>query len=136
MLWVILGSVAVMIAAGCSVAATRDSHRDIKSGKPTFHSVADVTGVWDRAKLDQLIGPRDGNDRYAVRADQVYDIPQTWWKRWLDNDFCDVSCVVLAVAVPCIFLWQPTLAIVLLAGSAAYVIIGYTTALVVVLRGN
>ena len=134
--WVILVSIAVVIAAGCSIGASRNSHRDITGGHPTFDSVADATGVWNPTRLDQLLGPRDTDNRYTATAEQVYGIPKTRWKRLFDNDLCDVGCIILALASPWCFQSQTALSIILLAISAAYVVMGYVGAVVVVIRNG
>ncbi len=136
MLWIILGSVGVVIAAGCSVGASRDSRRDITGGHPKFDSVADATGVWNRTRLDQLLGPRDSDDRYTATAEQVYSIPKTWWKRVFDNDLCDLGCIIIALASPWFFRSQTTLSTILLAIAACYLVIGYVGAVVVVSRNG
>jgi len=136
MLWVILGSVLVVIAAGCSIRASRDSRRDINTGRPSFYSVADATGIWSRTRLDQLLGPRDTDDRYTATSEQVYGIPQAWWKRFFDNDLCSLACILLAIAAPFCYRSQTVLSIGLLAISGSCVVISYVGAVVVILQSG
>jgi len=136
MLWFILGSVAVVIAAACSIWASRASRRDITGGHPKYASVADATGVWNRTRLDQLFGPRDSDDRYTATAEQVYGIPKTWWKRLFDNNLCDLGCIIIALASPWFFRSQTALSIVLLAIAGGYIAIGYVGAVVVVIKSG
>jgi hypothetical protein len=134
MLWILLGSVAVVVAAGCSIGASWDSRRDIARGRPTFHSVADATGIWSRMRLDQLLGPRDAEDRYTATSEQVHTIPRTRWKRLFDNDLSDLACILFAAASPFFYGSHTTLSISLLAIAGSYVGIGYVVAFVVVIR--
>lgn len=136
MLWIILGSITVAIAGGYSIGASRDSRRDIAGGHPSFDSVADATGIWNRTTLDQLLGPRDSDDRYTAAAEDVYGIPKTWWKLFFDNDLCDLASITLALASPWFFRSHTTLSIILLAIAAGYVVIGYAGAVVVVIRNG
>jgi hypothetical protein len=134
MLWVLLASIAVVVAAGTSLGASRDSRRDIDGGRPSFYSVADVTGIWSRPRLDRLLGPRDDDDRYRATTEQVYTIPQTLWKRLFDNDLCDLACILFAIVSPFLYQSQTALSLGLLVVSGAYIVTGYVGAIVVVVR--
>jgi hypothetical protein len=136
MVWVVLGAIAVIVGAGLSIAASRDSRRDVDRGQPSFYSVADVTGIWSRSRLDRLLGPRDADDRYSVTAEQVYAIPQTLWKRLFDNRPFDLACICVAIASPFLYGTQAALSVGLLALAGMYIATGYIGATVVVLRGR
>ena len=136
MLWVIVASVALIVAAGCSIAASLDSRRDIAGGQPSFYSDADVTGIWSRAKLDQLLGPRNADDRYTATSEQVDAIPQTLCKRYFDNGVSDLACILLAGVSPFVYGSQTALSLGLLAVSAVYIVTGYVVAVVVVIRAG
>jgi|GEM_PF-2708060 flagellar basal body-associated protein FliL len=132
MLWIILGSVAVTTAAGLSIAASIHSHRDIETGHPKFDSIADVTGIWDRSTFDQSLGPRDADDRYTVNPEAVYRIPQTLPKRLFDNVCGDVVSIGFALVSPVLFRSQPAVAVILLIIASTYMVVGYVSAIVVV----
>jgi hypothetical protein len=117
-----------------SIGASRGSRRDIGSGRPSFYSVADATGIWSRSRLDRLLGPRDANDRYTATAEQVDAIPQTLWKRLFDNGLCDLACILVATASPFLYGSQTVVSLGLLAVSGAYIAVGYVGAIVVVIR--
>lgn len=137
MLWMIIATVMVALAAGGSILATIGSRRDIASGNPTFDSVADVTGIWNRSELDRVLGPRDDEDRYCATAQQVYNIPPARWKWLLDNSWCDAVSLILALTAPVLYAMQsPGAGITLLGCSAAYQLIGYGSALVAVVRSR
>jgi hypothetical protein len=136
MLWFILLLAVVLFAAGLSLVATRDTRRDLATGRPTFDSVADATGIWNRSRLDDLVGPRDDDDRYVVSAEQVRDISPTWWKRWFDSDVADVGCIVLSLAAGLLFRSYPSVAWILIVVSAVYIGVGYFGGIIVVLRNR
>ena len=136
MLWFYILLAVVLVAAGASLVASRDTRRDLATGRPNFDSVADATGIWNRSRLDDLVGPRDGDDRYAVSAEIVRNIPPTWWKRWFDSDVADVGCVVLSLIGVSLIHSQPSIAWGLVAFSASYIIVAYLGGILVVLRNR
>ena len=133
MVWFFLILTAVVIAAGASLAASWNSRRDLASGRPSFHSVADLTGIRNRTRLDELFGPRDGEDRYTVNAEALQKVPRTKWKRWFDREGSDIGCIALALAAALLIRSLPSIAWGLLAVSAVYLILGYLGALIAVL---
>ena len=136
MLWFIVLFVFIVIAAGASLVVSRGSRNDLATGRPTFESVADLTGIWNRARLDELIGPCGDDDRYIVDAETVAKIPQTWWKRWFDRDLGDVGCIVLAIAAALLMHSNSLLAWCFVTVAAAYIVVGYIGGVAVVMRNR
>jgi hypothetical protein len=136
MLWFYLLLAVVLVAAAASLVASGNTRRDLATGRPTFDSVADATGIWNRSRLDELVGPRDGDDRYAVSAELVRNIPPTWWKRWFDSDVADIGSIALSLIGVFLVRSYPSIAWGLLAVSAAYIIVGYIGGVFVVLRNR
>lgn len=126
----------VLIAATASLVASRDTRRDLETGRPTFDSVADATGIWDRSRLDGLIGPRDGDDRYTASVQVVRSITPTWWKRWFDSNLADVGCIALSLIGASLMRSHASVAWGLVLVSAAYIFVGYIGGMVVVLRNR
>ncbi len=129
-------SAIVLVAAGASLVASRDTRRDLATGHPTFDSVADATGIWSRSRLDDLVGQRDEDDRYTVSAEMVYSIPMTWWKHWFDSDIADIGCIVLTLIGATQIRLHPPIAWSLVAVPAAYIVIGYVGGVLVVVRNR
>ena len=136
MLWFIVLFVFVVIAAGASLVASLGSRNDLATGRPTFESVADLTGIWNRARLDELIGPSGDDDRYIVDAETVAKIPRTRWKRWFDPGVGDVGCIVLAIAAALLMRSHSLLAWCFVSVAAAYIAVGYIGGVVVVMRNR
>lgn len=136
MAWMILGGLVVGAGAVFSLIASRNSRRDVASGHPTYESVADLTGVWDRSQLDERLGPRDHLDRYTATAAEVDQIPRAWWKLLLDTDAGDVFCLLMTIAAPLAYHSFPNAGLALLAAAATYCIAGYLTAIVFVVRSE
>ncbi len=134
MLWFFVLLAVVLVSAGASLAASRDTRRDLDTGRPTFDSVADATGIWNRSRLDDLVGPRDDDDRYTVNAEMVRNIPSTWWKRWFDSDVADVGCIILSLIAASLIRSHPPFAWGLVSVGAAYIGVGYLGGILVVLR--
>lgn len=137
MFWFIGLFAIVVISAGASLVASRDSRRNIASGNPTFASVADVTGIWNRERLDELIGPRDDDGRYNVGAETVAQLPRTRWKRWFDSDLGDVGCILLAVASAVLLTLSYSVAAwCVLSAAAIYIVAGYAGGTVMYMRSR
>ena len=86
MIWLIL---IVIVAAAMSLFGSLLSRRDIASGRPKYSSVGDFTGTWDRAKLEELLGKPDEEDRYDVRGKAL---PRVVWVRVFDTNIADFLC--------------------------------------------
>lgn len=136
MLWYFVLLAVVLVAAGFSLMASGHTRRDLATGRPTFDSVADATGIWNRSHLDDLIGVRDSDDRYTVSADEVRRIPQTFWKRYFDSDVADAGCIICSLIGAPLIRSYPAIAWGLAAVSAAYIVAGYVGAFVVVIRNR
>ena len=137
MLWFAALFFVVVILAGTSLAVSRDSRANVASGHPTFESVADITGIWNRQQLDDLLGPRDDADRYAVEPDTVAKLPRTWWKRWFDTDVIDVGCIVAAIVAAILLGCSYSVAAwCILSAAATYVVAGYVGGVVVYMRSR
>lgn len=135
MLWFLLAAGLVIIMAGASLQSSRNSHSDIKTGHPSFESIADVTGIWNRQELDEQFGPRDSQGRYRATPKETGRIAKPAWKRWLDSPAGDWIALGTALAAPLIYRLHSTSAVVLLSGTAAYLFAGYVAAAIVVIRG-
>lgn len=133
MVWLIVGCVILAAASCLQLIASRESRRDVASGHPSYDSVADITGLWDRRQLDELLGPRDENDRYTATAADIDRIPRTWWKQLFDSDAADYVCLLLAIVAPLVYRSSSEVAIALFAVPALYTLLGYQGAVSMVL---
>lgn len=136
MLWFLVLLAFVLIAAVASLVASKNTRRDLGTGRPRFNSVADSTGIWNRSRLDDLVGPRDDEDRYTVTADVVRSIPPTWWKRWFDGGPADVGCIVLSLIGLSLIDTVPALSWASVAASATYLGIGYVGGILIILQNR
>ncbi len=134
MLWILIGSVVVILGSGVSIWSSVRSRRDIATGRPRFESVADVTGIWKRETLDGILGPRDSEDRYRATSNQIHAIPKTAWKQLFDSELGDTATIIAAIISPLVYETNFALSLGLLSSSAAFIIIGYIGAVFVVVR--
>ncbi len=136
MLWIIIGSVCVALAAALSLWASYESRRDIAAGNPKFSSVADVTGIWRRSQLDAILGSRSADDRYAVTLEELSMVRRPGWKVWLDSEAGDAACIVVALLAPFVYDSSATLAVVPLVFAGLYQFVGYAWAICVMFRSG
>jgi len=97
MIYIVVLSVVVITAAVASLLGSWHTRRDITTGRPTYLSLADRTGIWDRNELARLLGPPDKDDRYPVTPRAAATLPRRIWVRVLDSALLDTGCIVLAV---------------------------------------
>ena len=136
MLWFILLFGVVTIASGASLASSLGSRREVATGRPSFESLADLTGIWDRERLESLVGPPHDDERYRADIESIAKIRRTWWKRWFDGELADAGCIGLAIIAACLIRSYPLLAWFVLAIPAVYLAISYLGGFVIVTRSR
>lgn len=105
-----LGSSLVSLWAGVH------TYRDLRTGRPSYESLADYTGVRDRQTLARWYGPPDSADRYDVIGKQIQ---VRWWVWWLDAIYLDVAFLVVSIVAVGVALWHFDLSFWILAGTVA-----------------
>jgi hypothetical protein len=136
MLWICVASALTVIAASASLWGAIDDRRDMKTGHPSFESLASYTGVWDRETLVRILGAPDENDRFPLPPDQIRELPITRLTRLFDSTTADVMSILLAVVAPILWTQNRTLAIGAAATAAGLQAIGYAIAAVVTYRSG
>lgn len=99
MFWII-SVVAVLVVISVLIALTSSFFcwSDIRSGNPHWDSVADLTGVWEREKLDGLLGKStDERGCYALTAEEAKRLPRTEWKQFVERPTVHIGVGVLAL---------------------------------------
>ncbi len=66
--WIVGIAVVVIFAGSASLLGSWHTRRDIATGRPSYLSLSDRTGIWDRKELARLYGEPDEEDRYTVSA--------------------------------------------------------------------
>ncbi len=94
MLWITLIAVMVILVATASLFGTWHTHRDVASGRPSYLSLADLTGIWDRRELARLCGPPDEDERYSVSLETAATLPRKKWLRYFDPPLLDLACIL------------------------------------------
>ena len=92
--WMILIAVVVILAGSTSLLGSWHTRRDIATGRPTYLSLSDRTGIWNRNEIAELYGEPDEDDRYTVSAAQVAGFPRRMWQRFFDSMLLDLVSVV------------------------------------------
>lgn len=130
--WVLAGITAVL--AAISLLASHYSRREVRTGRATAISLADLTGIFDRDALDALFGPADLDGRYPVSPEQVGQVRQPLWKRSFDNDVLDGLDLVTALLGATLVSRSTWVGGGLVAIAATHQIIGYVVAAQQILR--
>ena len=92
----VIVAVAIIGAGTASVVGSWHTRRDIATGRPSYLSLADYTGVWDRAELAEHCGQPNDEDRYTVSASEAAKVPGKLWLRLFDSVPLDLASVVAA----------------------------------------
>jgi hypothetical protein len=94
MLWITLIAAMVILAATASLFGSWHTRRDVASGRPSYLSLADLTGIWDRRELARLCGPPDEDDRYSLSVETAARLPRKKWLRYFDAPLLDLACIL------------------------------------------
>ena len=97
MFWTTAIAIAVIVGAATSLFGWWHTRRDIKSGRPSYLSLADLTGIWDRDALTRICGPPDHRDRYKVTPEMIARMPIRLWVRVFDTAALDLVSATGAV---------------------------------------
>ena len=92
--WIILSAVVVILAGSTSLLGSWHTRRDIATGRASYLSLSDRTGIWDRKELAELYGEPDEDDRYTVSAATVAGFPKRLWQRFFDSMLLDLASIV------------------------------------------
>lgn len=125
-IWVLAGI--TVLAAAIALLSSHYSRREVRTGRATAYSLADLTGICDRDALDALFGPAESDGRYAVSPEQVSQVRQPLWKRSLDNDVLDGLDLLTALLGVMLFSRSTWIGGGLVAIAATHQIIGYVVA--------
>ena len=134
MIYIVVLSIVVIAAAIASLFGSWHTRHDIAAGRPTYLSLADRTGIWDRNELTRLFGPPDEDDRYLVTPQAAATLPRRLWVRVLDSVFLDTGCIVLAVVSICLAASGTGASWCLLALCGCYQLVSWSCATYVVLK--
>ena len=96
-----------------------ETRRDIRAGRPSYLSLGDYTGTWDRMRLAELCGPPDREDCYTVESAVIRGMPKKLWLRLLDSWILDIGCVAGAIVSMGLLIFQPPGVAALLLGVCA-----------------
>ena len=136
LIWLCAASVLTVVAAAASIWGTSDDHRDIKSGHPSFESLASYTGIWKRDVFIRILGEPDEMDRFALPNGKIHELPVSWATRFLDSPLTDVMSIILSVAAPIFWTQYTKTAIALLTVGAGIQAIGYSIAVIATYRSG
>lgn len=124
------------MAAVASIWGTIDDRRDMKTGHPTFESLASYTGVWNRDAFVRILGQPDDNDRFVLPEEKIRMLPISRRARFFDSILADIMSILLALGAPILWTQNRTVAIGALAGGVGLQGIGYIFATVVTYRSG
>ena len=89
---------AVIVSAIVSLIGSWTTRRDFAAGRPEYHSVADLTGIWSREELERICGRPDDEDRYAITLDIARRLPRPRWKSLFDSVALDALSIAGALS--------------------------------------
>jgi hypothetical protein len=135
-IWLIVVAALVVLLSGASIYGSYDTWRDMRSGRPTFDSLADYTGIVDRAALERLAGRPGPDGRYDLPFERASALPQRAWKKVFDWPAWDLMTLLGAISAAAIALTgtERLLPVAILVPCAIYQVVSYVIAVIVVTK--
>lgn len=115
---------AALVVAMLSLASFRRFRDDLVCGRPHHSTLALYSGRFRREELEQLVGPVDDDDRYAIPSERVLRLPRRGLGAWTGSTYDDLGCCVLALAALRALPVDPTLGGLLAGLCAVWMLIG------------
>ncbi len=135
MIWPIVIAAVITLVAAASILTSFHTRRDLATGRPSYDSLLDYTGIASRHELARLFGPPDADDRYQVTREQAQS-KQRLWVQLLDSIAGDTVCILVSILALGLVWNSHSAGLWLLGLAVAYQAIGWTVATVMVVRGS
>ena len=131
--YIVLGAI-IVGSTTVSLLGRWETRRDISNGRPSYISVGDYTGIWDRTKLSEICGPPDREDCYTVESSVIRSRPKSFGLRFLDSWILDVGCIAGSIVSMGLLMLQKPFGPLILAICAAYQVAGWAARIYAALK--
>lgn len=112
-----------------SIYSSLDTRRDLLSGSPSYTSIVDYTGIASPTEIEQLLGPPNENQQFALSATDAARLPRRIWVRCFDSLTADIAVAMAGMSGGFLSSQSVFVGWGLVLAAAMYQILGYSIAL-------
>lgn len=133
-MWV-WGIVAVTVLASLlSMYGSLHTWRDIQSGRPSYASLVDYTGISRPEELVSRFGEFDSEGRFTLSENDRTQLPRARWVVFMDHPIVDVVMILISVIGGIFNQQSSSTGLLLVLGAFIWMLLSYTVAAWVVMQ--
>ncbi|MCA9074929.1 MAG: hypothetical protein KDA93_07850 [Planctomycetaceae bacterium] len=121
--------VAVTVGAGLlSIYGAWDTRKDILSGRPSYASLVDYTGISRPEELIAKFGEYNAEGRFELSDDECSRLPRKRWVILMDQPKLDLALIISSIMGGILNHWSHPIGLFLVLATSVWMLLSYAVA--------